>query len=254
MPLRLALVAVIGAATLSGCMRFTADLRLEPDNTVDGTYVVAVENGTGNALGISDAEAAQNMYDDSGLASQLAHSMQRVYRDDGFTGVQVEFRGENLARFAPTDDRFGVIREGDEFVVSGPSSEVSEDDAESLKGADLRVSIEFPGPVTESNGTVEGNTVTWNLVGGPDVLTARGSAVRSSSPLGAILMTVLVLGSAGAVLRSRFLATNGPHRKQPARPRPTSASPQRPPSTPGKQRRPAAASAPHQPRPAPPRK
>ncbi|WP_061963140.1 LppM family (lipo)protein [Demequina aurantiaca] len=250
MSLRLALVAIVGAATLSGCMRFTADLRLEPDNTVNGTYVVAVENGTGDTLGVSDAEASQNLYDDSGLSSQLAHSMQRVYKDDGYTGLQVEFRGEDIARFAPTDDRFGIVREDDEFVVSGPSSDVSEDDAESLKGADLRVSIEFPGPVSESNGTVDGTTVTWNLVGGPEVLTARGSAVPSSSPLGAILMTVLVLGSSAAVLRSRSLAAHGPRRKPPASRR--TAGPTRAASKPNPPRRPAAASAPRQPRPAPP--
>ena len=43
---------------------------------------------------------------------------------------------------------------------------------------DVNITIAFPGPVGESSGTIDGNTVTWAAkIGEENKLTARGSAV-----------------------------------------------------------------------------
>ena len=186
------------ALTLSACMRFSADLRIAEDGTVDGEYVVALKDGSGAALGTSYREAAQQILSDSGLLEPLTNAREHGFDAGGMSGTEVTFRNQPLEAFAPTPDRFGVTREGDEFVVSGRISAISEDDAAALEDASLTVSITFPGTVVETNGAVDGTTVTWNLVGGPDQLTARASAVRTTSAWPGAIASVLVIGLAGA--------------------------------------------------------
>src|SRR4029079_5532190 len=103
-------------------MRFSADLTVTADNTVDGSYVVAIEKGSGSAMGGSDTSVSQGLYEDSGLQTSFEKSWTHPYAKDGYSGIEVTSRDEPLASFAPTDDRFGITREGDEFVVSGKAS------------------------------------------------------------------------------------------------------------------------------------
>lgn len=183
---------------LGGCMRFSADLRLAEDGTADGEYVVALQEGSGAALGGSDREASLQILEESGLLDPLTDTREHGFHADGMAGTEVAFRNQPVEAFAPTADRFGITRDGDEYVVSGRISAISEEDAASLEGASLTVSITFPGPVAEANGEVDGSTVTWDLVGGPEELTARASAVRQTSPAPAIVATLLVLGGGAA--------------------------------------------------------
>lgn len=195
--LRIGALALL-ALTLSACMRFSADLRVAEDGTVDGEYVVALKEGSGAALGASDRDASHQILVDSGLLAPLTDVREHAFAEDGMAGTEATFRNQPLEAFAPTADRFGITREGDEYVVSGRISAITEEDAASLEGASLTVAITFPGPVTETNGTVDGTTVTWNLVGGPDQLTARASAIRTTSAWPAVIATLLTLGAAGA--------------------------------------------------------
>ncbi|MCR6712079.1 MAG: hypothetical protein NVV57_05020 [Demequina sp.] len=191
-------LAVAAALALSGCMRFSADLTVKADNTVDGSYVVAIEKGSGAAMGGSDVSVSQGLFDDSGLQDSFERSWTHPYTKDGYSGVEVTFRDEPLASFAPTDDRFGITREGDEFVVSGKASSTDSDQAADAGDTpQMTVTIAFPGPVTSSNGTIDGNTVTWNLVDGPPTLEARASAISSFSPWPSIAATALVLAALG---------------------------------------------------------
>jgi hypothetical protein len=203
-------------------MRFNADLTVKPDNTVDGSYIIALETGSGAAMGGSDAEVAQGLYDDSGLQTTFQRSWTHSYSSDGYSGIEVEFRDEPLASFAPTSHRFGITREGDEFVVSGKASSTEADQADDAgTPPDMTVTIAFPGAVTSSNGTVHGNTVTWDLVGGPDTLEARASAVAVHSPLPAIVMTIIV----AAVASLTFWPRVPQQSRGTAKPRPANARP-----------------------------
>jgi hypothetical protein len=187
-------LAVVAAVALSGCMRFSADLTVKEDNTVDG----------------SDQDVAQQIFDDSGLQTSFEREWTHAYSADGYSGVEVEFRDEPLETFAPTSDRFGITREGDEFIVSGKASSMEADDpADAADTPDMTVTIAFPGPVTSANGDISGNTVTWNLVGGPATLEARASAIPAHSPWPSIAVTVAVLAVAAL--------TFWPRAPQPAR-------------------------------------
>src|SRR5450756_3192879 len=67
--------------------------------------------------------------------------------------------------------RQSVVRDGDEFVVSG-TLDMTEAamGAESMPGLgdsfDIKIAMTFPGKVTEHNGELSGNTVTWTPVYG----------------------------------------------------------------------------------------
>lgn len=178
-------------------MRFDADLTVKADDTVDGTYVVAIEKGTGAAMGGSDGEVAQGLLADSGLQTDFARMWTHEYSADGFGGVELDFRDEPLASFAPTNDRFGIVRDGDEFVVSGKAASTEADAVlDAGEAPEMTVTIAFPGEVTSANGDIDGNTVTWNLVGGPPELEARASAIPVRSPWPPIVATTLVLAVA----------------------------------------------------------
>lgn len=203
---RLALLAVAATLVLGGCLRFSADLSLDPDNTVSGEYVVAVQEGTGDTYGMSDRQMALEIWGDYSKANVLADATVDDFSQDGYVGVSVSFADEPLATFSPTAEDWGIQRVGDEFVVSGPSNAVPQDAAgdvpqddltAALADAQFTVSVTFPGEVLESNGSVDHRTVTWRLQEAPPELSARGSAIAPpdhAAPLAWVAVAVLVAG------------------------------------------------------------
>lgn len=182
--LRRALVAtglsVLVVALLSGCVRFTSTLEVTPENTVSGEYIVAVVDGTGAAVGLSDRDLAEDLWADTGLGAALADAAITDYAVDGYTGIRVTFADQPLTAFAPTDEHWGITREGDEFVVTGTISGGGSlpSGAEESDGPDpdVTVSITFPGPVSSANGSVSGRTVSWVVTESETELQARAAA------------------------------------------------------------------------------
>lgn len=207
---------------LSGCLRFTADLTVSQENTVTGAYVVAVPTGTGESLGMSDKEVAQELWADTDLGDGLSNATIDGYREGEWSGVVVRFTDEPLSAFAPTSDRWGITRQGDTFVVSGvmSGSSLTEDEAQAGQTApDVRVSLTFPGSVTSSNGEVRGRTVTWVITEENAPLSATADAQPSTDrarTLAFLVTGILVVagiaywwaGRAGQ-LRSRTAAARG---------------------------------------------
>jgi hypothetical protein len=205
---------------LTGCVRFTSDLAVHQDNTVSGEYVIALATGTGQQAASTDRELAEELWTDTGLAAQLPDAVIADYSDEDFTGISVTFADAPLEAFAPTSERWGITREGDEFVVSGKVSAGgtlptnAEDEPESSEPStpdpDVRVTLTFPGPVTASNGTVTGRTVTWIVSSDESELMARASAVPGADRsttfafliLGIVAVTAFAYWLAGVVGRS----------------------------------------------------
>jgi hypothetical protein len=204
---RLALLALVGALALSGCLRFSADLTLDPENTISGQFVVAVKEGTADDYGMSDREMAQELWSDYPRADSLPDATFADYAKDGYVGVTASFVDTPLDVFAPTATDWGVARVGDEFVISGPSnavtqaaqSELPEGSAVSeLTDAQFTVSVTFPGDVTDHNGSAVNRTVTWHLQDAPPELSAHGSAIPKpdrATPLAWFVAAVLAIGA-----------------------------------------------------------
>ncbi|WP_166844911.1 LppM family (lipo)protein [Isoptericola sp. BMS4] len=170
-PLRTALaatLAVVGLLALAGCMKIDTDLTLSEDDTVSGSMVMAYSNQFAEQMGMDPQEFWEQAGGD--LNSTLAeNSTQQPYSDGEYTGAEVTFLDKPLEDFTIRNDagiQLAITRDGDDYVVdgvmdlSGPDAlgPMPEDDMDTLA---LRIAVTFPGPVSESTGTVEGTTVTW---------------------------------------------------------------------------------------------
>ena len=206
-------VTALAALATTGCLRFNADLELSENNTVSGTFVVAVKEGTAGEYGMSDREFAEAMWEESPRAGTLGNTSVSDYSADGYRGIIVRFGDVPLETFAPTLETWGITREGDVYVVSGPSEAASPstDDAgdsaggafsgdiDELTDAQVMLSVTFPGEIEQANGDIDGRTVTWDLQHGPAELAARGSAIPPSDPAVAVAYVVCALLAAGGV-------------------------------------------------------
>jgi len=215
---RLLALAACAVLALSGCLRYSTDVTLASDDTVSGSVVVAVKKGTGDSYGMSDREFAEALWEDSPRAGALADAHRSGYDADGYRGVRVSFSAVPLSVFAPTADLWGITRDGEDFVVSGPSQSADaladaaggeggvvppggdSDATEALADSQILLSVTFPGAVDSANGEVSGKTVTWDLQHGPAQVMARAGAIAPSDPAVAVaylVCAVLVLGALG---------------------------------------------------------
>ncbi|WP_216609941.1 LppM family (lipo)protein [Cellulosimicrobium protaetiae] len=173
-------------------------ITLNEDDTFDGSVVMAFSDELATSLDMDP----QEMWDQMGseMESDLPEgATQEPYAQDGYTGTKITYADQPIAQLdTGAADSISVTREGDEYVVSGSMDMTGEEfnpdtgDATSdemtrqmMEGLDIKVAITFPGEVVESNGTVDGNTVTWTpVVGETNEMTARGSAVAGGAASG----------------------------------------------------------------------
>ncbi|KON74815.1 hypothetical protein M768_02450 [Cellulosimicrobium cellulans F16] len=170
-------------------------LTLNEDDTFDGSVVMAFSDELAESANMDP----QEMWDSMGseMESELPEgATQEPYAQDGYTGTKITYADQPISQLSSAGaDSISVTREGDEYVVSGSMDMTGEEfnpdtgDATSdeltqqmMDSLDIKVSITFPGEVAESNGEVDGNTVTWTpVVGEVNEMTARGSAVAGGA-------------------------------------------------------------------------
>ncbi|WP_435738254.1 hypothetical protein V5D56_06600 [Cellulosimicrobium sp. PMB13] len=171
------------------------DLTLNEDDTADGTIVMAISDETAEALG-QDPQALWDQMGSEMEGDLPPGATQEPYAEDGYTGTRMTYSGQPIADMSTgATDELSITREGDEFVVSG-SMDMSDQelgldgtDPESdemtrqmMEGFEFSISITFPGEVGETNGQVDGNTVTWTpVMGEVTEISARGSAVAGGA-------------------------------------------------------------------------
>jgi hypothetical protein len=203
---RLAAPAAL-ALLLTGCLKLDIDLKIQPDDTVDGGVVFAVDKDLLELTGGS-------FEDITGGEMPLPNDVEGVraeeYDDGKYVGQRYVFEGVALSEFTdPTDpESLRIVREGDRFTVSGvldlSSGATGATGATAgqqfLSSAEIRVAITFPGEVISSNGRVEGNTVIWEPKFGDRLeIEATGSAVGGGGGLGSALTVLLLVVGVAAV-------------------------------------------------------
>jgi hypothetical protein len=196
-PLGIAALAVL----LSGCLKATQELTLNPDDTVDGTVVFAVNKAFLEMAGITADDFLQEVTQGDGPVPQGVEYDTAPYEDDDFVGSEFTFEGAPLAAFNdPGSGDLAIAREGDVFVVSGTLDATSEElDPTGTPGAqqildsfDVRISVTFPGEVESATGEIDGKTVTWTpALGETTEISARGSAVASGGGVGALPLILI---------------------------------------------------------------
>lgn len=214
-----AAVASVLALGLAGCIKMDMQLELQPDDTVDGSMVFAVSS----ALVEMSGQDPQDMVDEmqQGIIDSGEDMRTEPYDDGEFIGTTTYFDGEALDMFGSADDEsLQIVREGDEFVVTGIMDMSDAGGGEMgmagmMEGMDIRIAVTFPGSVADHNGSLDGNTVSWAPQAGERLeMSARGSAVAGgggSLPLplligGGVLALLVIGGVLFAVLRNRSAA------------------------------------------------
>jgi hypothetical protein len=220
---RLAAVGSL-ALLLGACIKLDMNLEVSSDDTVSGTVVFALQK---ELLDLAGGSVEDILGTDAPLPEDVEGVTVEDYEDDEFAGQQFNFDAVALEQFNTGDgeEQLRITREGDVFHVSGVldlSSGITGatgltglDPSQFLQGADLRIRISFPGEVTQSNGQVDGNSVTWvPEIGERLELQATASAIGGGGDSNLTLL--LIIGAVVVVLAVVVGVVLAQRRKQPA--------------------------------------
>lgn len=188
---RLGLVggAVALLTLLTGCGRMHMDVALYENDTVDMVITAGVADQFAQDFGM-DPQTFWDLAMAEAGSSMPPGAAETPYAQDGYTGSVWTWTGMPLnTAGSGTPGQLSITREGDEFVVSGTldRADLGLDDPTismfSDEELDMRISVTFPGAVTDHNGTLDGTTVTWVPTSDTQTLDmyARGSAVGNGS-------------------------------------------------------------------------
>lgn len=223
-----AILALLGLFVLTGCFKVDMDLTVQPDDTVDGTMIVAFDRSFLDMMGSLGEEGMDpsELFDTSDLPEG---STIEEYDEGGFVGERVTLDGADLAELSESTSgeeqgELTIRRDGDVYRVEGAmdmTQEGGEDllDMDEMMGdAELRVRLTFPGEVTESNGAIDGRSVTWEpKMGERNEMTAVAQAEEESDSSTAMIAAVAV----GSLLAVGAVATLLVLRLRKTRPTPT---------------------------------
>ncbi|MDO5494709.1 MAG: hypothetical protein Q4G64_03250, partial [bacterium] len=182
----LAVTLAVLALFLTGCMRIHMNATINPNDTVSGGMVFAISDETAQQFGMDPQELWDQM------SAEMDTSLpdggtQSSYAQDGYTGTQMTFADVPIAQWTAgtTSEDLNISKQGDEYVIDGVMDFTDDSgDLDEVPGAenlvnsmDIQISFTFPHGITDTNGTVSGNTVTWNPSFGESVeIYARGPA------------------------------------------------------------------------------
>lgn len=205
---RLTAIAVLVVAALTGCVRLTADTRVNDDDTFTQVAIIATTPQARTQLtsmtdvDLGDLKALVTS-SDGYLQLTRDHPDQVTvedYADGDLTGVKITATNLPLAEFAssfaqvtaqfPFAGEASLTHTGDTYVVSIPAGEladglkqagISAGQLELLGGSiDVALTFSFPGLVESATvGTVDGKTVTLglaDLASGKDITIVAGAA------------------------------------------------------------------------------
>ncbi|MGI8723204.1 MAG: LppM family (lipo)protein [Geodermatophilaceae bacterium] len=192
------------ALVLSGCLKYDLTLVVSQDDTLDGTLIVAVAR---------EFAVGQDVFGRSGeLTPSQGSVTKEAYEDADYVGSRYVISGVPISEIdalsSDSSIRFALTREGDDYLLDASLdfNLAGPDTVPTGNSFTAMVSMTFPGAVTESNGTIQGNTVAWTQLR-PDAentLTARASAIANgeagSASDSGIAWWVWVLGGIGLLL------------------------------------------------------
>lgn len=205
-------ILVIAMLSLTGCMKMTMDLTVNPNDTVDGKVVFAISKQLADLGGGADEIQTDNLFD-----TEVPGVTKKKLDDGSWVGTEYTLSAVPLSQFKPGEDasELAIVRNGDQLIVSGLLDAGSEEmDAETLAMIEsmsgsmvLRISITLPGEIVSTDGEVNGNTITWklNLSGTTPINAVAKSQLQTGAPAGLIagVVAALVLIALLVVLLSR---------------------------------------------------
>lgn len=199
---------------LTGCMRMHTSIEINADDTVSGSMIMAYSQEFLDEYGITAEDLDEQLGTD--LEDSTAEGVTvEAYSEDGYTGNKVVFDRTPFSELGQ-DSGMSITRQDDQYVFTadlGLDDAIRQDDLDAMglttDAFDIQFAVTFPYGVTEHNGELSGNTVTWKVdPTNVQVMEASGPATGSSLSLGMILAIAAVALAAIAlvvvlVLRSR---------------------------------------------------
>ncbi|WP_433124223.1 LppM family (lipo)protein [Micromonospora sp. CA-240977] len=241
-------VCLLLVAALSGCMQLNMGLTVNADDTVDGQLLLTAEKSVlasqNKNIAAAFAELRQNI-------PALPAGEETGYEDDKLFGSQISYRRAPLAGFDTASVK--LVRDGDLYRFTLPldpskyGGKVAQQNPQQqqafLKLMSFEISVTFPGRVIDSNGAVNGRSVSWKVDSNQDKPTelravAEAPPRPSTSPVaaagddggigwplivGGVLLLLLL--AAGGVLLLRRRRPTAPAAPGPTSPGPTSPGP-----------------------------
>lgn len=191
-PLPLLLIlALLAAGLLGGCARVRTALALQPDDTVTGEIVLATPQKSPDDPGPSVT-----------LPPDLASAVDVApYHQEGYAGSVLTFSGlhfDQVGRLssamgpAGSTVQFTLRRAGGRVLVTGSVDLTTV----SVDKADFQLKMSFPGSIVETNGEIDGSTVSWTFDAGK---ASEVAAVVAYADPGAPSVLNWTLGLAGVV-------------------------------------------------------
>ena len=206
-PLLLTLLAVL---FLGGCVRAEADLTVSPKGEVSGTILFATPLSEASDAGRAASAAAA-----SAIETRVVSGLREV---DGVSAAAVELEGWYGSELTLTDVAIAdlavngvplLTQAGEEYVLNlpidtsaQPDVPLAAADGTRAPGADtsvIRLSIEFPGVIEETNGTVEGSAVTWQTTYDQPIL-ATATAATTPATFPEWIWKALIWGVGGLIV------------------------------------------------------
>ncbi|MCH9667003.1 MAG: DUF3153 domain-containing protein [Actinomycetia bacterium] len=173
--LTLALLLLVVAPSLIGCVRVRASITVSPDDRVSGQIVAA-------AIARDADDKGPQLLNNLPFAQKVAVS---EYSRDDYVGSQAVFSNLTFAELPQlanmNRDAAGVDislrRAGDRVILEGRVDLTSLNDA----AAEVSLSVSFPGEVTSTNGDqISTDVVEWKLR--PGVVSTMNAQARYTDP------------------------------------------------------------------------
>lgn len=184
---------------LAGCVRLSADLTINSDETLAIKMDMGINkeklaaSGSGQTFTEKDCKS-----DNMPLGSKST-----FYDENGYVGCRIEGR-VGISELKQTDG-LAVTHANGLYTFHWGSGSSSAGQAGAAMFEQFKVSVSFPGQVTEHNGssTVSGNTVTWNSA--TDLFSTEGLKA-SGKDSGGLPIIPIVIGLVGLLLVGALVA------------------------------------------------
>ncbi|MGI5520636.1 LppM family (lipo)protein [Micromonospora sp. CA-259024] len=161
-------VCLLLLAALSGCMQLNMGLTVNADDTVDGQLLLTAQKDLLSArnknISAAFAELRQNI-------PALPPGEETGYEDSKLLGTQINYHRAPLAGF--DTESVKLVRDGEFYRFTLPldpkkyGGKIAEQNPQQqeafLKLMSFEISVTFPGRVIDSNGTVNGRSVSWKV-------------------------------------------------------------------------------------------
>ena len=212
---------------MTGCIKLNMDLKVSSNNKVSGTVIVGFNKQLLSLSGQSVDQVLQGSHEGVPASGAPGTSV-TPYEDDQFAGEKITYDNVELSQFnqGSASDSLKIERVGDQFQVSGAldfsdtgrgGGTLGPAAQQALSSAQLSVKLTFPGAVSSSNGTVQGDSVTWTpKIGKKTPLTAVAGAIGSGGGLptwvvpAAVLLLLVGIGVFWLDRRRRLAAPAAP--------------------------------------------